>query len=148
MGHYEPPVKDTIIQTAATTPTEQLTSNPTMGTGHNEAYRNIGTAPQNHNNFPPRMTSRNGLFKNSPNSSRNRNTPTCFRCGEQGHTRHECKNRVYCTHCRSSEKACRKLTHNTPSPSNSHIPTGYHPTATPPPLTGNTPHKEHKLQTR
>ena len=69
MGHYEPPVNDTIIQTAATAPTEQLTSNRTMGMGHNEAYRNIGTAPQNHNNFPPRMTSRNGLFNNSPNSS-------------------------------------------------------------------------------
>ena len=90
------------------------------------------------------MTSHNGLFNNSPNSSGNRNTPTCFRCGEQGHMRHECRNRVFCSHCRSNshnQRACRKLTNNTPSPSNSHIPTGYHPTATPPSLIGNTPHQ-------
>ena len=54
--------------------------------------------------------------------------------------RHECKtDRVYCTHCRSpshNTRACRKHQNNTPSPTNSHIPAGYHPTATPPPLLG------------
>ena len=91
-----------------------------------------------------RTTSCNRLFNDSPNSSGNRNTPTCFRCGEQGHMRHECSNRVFCTHCRNnshSERTCRKLTNNTPGPSNSHIPTGYHPTATTPLLVGNTPHQ-------
>ena len=118
-----------------------------MGTGHNETWRNNGTITENHSNFPPQTTrtfGHNGLFNDSPNSSGNRNTPTCFGCGEQGHMWHECRNRVYCAHCRSnnhSEKACRKLTNNTPSPSNSHIPPGYHPTATPPPLIGNTPHQ-------
>ena len=62
MDRYELPAHNTIIQTTSTAPTGQLTSNPTTGTGRNEAWRNIGTAPQNHNNFPPRMTSRNGLF--------------------------------------------------------------------------------------
>ena len=122
-------------------------TNPTIGTGHNKAWRNNSANTQNHSNFPPcmtRMIGRNGLFNDSPNSSRNRNTPTCFRCGEQGHMQQECRTRVFCLHCRSnshSERACRKLTNSTPSSSNSHIPTGYHPTATPPQLTGNTPHQ-------
>ena len=33
-------------------------------------------------------------------------------------------------------KACRKHHNNAPSPTNSHIPAGYHPTTTPPPLMG------------
>ena len=84
---------------------------------------------------------RNG-FHNSPNSSDHRNGPTCYKCREQGHMRFECKvERVYCTYCRSPNhdiKACRKHQNNTPSPTGSHIPTGYHPTATPPPLLGAT----------
>ena len=38
-----------------------------------------------------------------------------------------------------SNRGCRKLT--TPSQTNSHIPTGYHLTATPPPLTGSAPYQ-------
>ena len=61
-----------------------------------------------------------------------------FRCGEQGPMRNECEiERVFCTYCKSfshSNRVCRKLTNSTPNPTNSHIPTGYHPTATPPPL--------------
>ena len=57
-----------------------------------------------------------------------------------GHMRLECsKERVFCTHCRSPNhdiKACRKHQNSTSSPTNSHSPTGYHPTATPPPLLG------------
>ena len=79
----------------------------------------------------------NSFHNNLPNSSDNRNGPTC---GEQGHMRLECsKERVFCTHCRTPNhdiKACRKYHNSTPSPTNSHIPTGYHPTATPPPLLG------------
>ena len=66
-------------------------TNLTIGMGHNEAWRNTGTNTQNHSSFPPHNTttfSGNGLFNDSPNSSGNRNTPTCFRCGEQGHMRH------------------------------------------------------------
>ena len=51
--------------------------------------------------------------------------------------RHDCTNRVFCNHCKSSghcDRTCRKLRNNTPSPTNSYIPTGYHPTATPLPL--------------
>ena len=95
--------------------------------------------------FPPHMTrptGHNRFFNDSPNSSNNRNAPMCFRCGEQGHMRHECGiNRVFCSYCKSSShsnRACRKLTNGTPSPNNSHIPMGYHPIATPPPLPGNT----------
>ena len=53
----------------------------------------------------------------------------------------DCKERVYCTYCRSANhdtKVCRKQRKNTPSPLNNHIPTGYHPTATPQPLIGTT----------
>ena len=34
----------------------------------------------------------------------------------------------------TDRRTCRKLRNNVPSPRNSHISTGYHPTATPPPL--------------
>ena len=147
MGCYKLLANDSIIQAASPAPTGQLTTNPTMGTGRNESWRNNGINTQIHSNFLPHMTrmfGHNGLFNDSPNSSGNRNTPTCFRCGKQGHIRHKCRNRVYCAHCRSnnhSEKECRKLTYNTPSPSNSHIPTGHHPTATLPLLIGNTAHQ-------
>ena len=53
--------------------------------------------------------------------------------------RMDCKERVFCTHCRTANhdtKACKKYHSNAPSPINSHIPAGYHPTATPPPLMG------------
>ena len=53
----------------------------------------------------------------------------------------ECIKRVFCNHCRSynyDSKACRKQYNNTPSPTHSQIATGYHPTATPPPLMGTT----------
>ena len=53
--------------------------------------------------------------------------------------RAECRERVFCNHCRSynhDTKACRKQHNNTPSPAHSQIATGYHPTATAPPLIG------------
>ena len=41
-------------------------------------------------------TSHNGLCNsNSPNSSDTRNSPTCFRCREQGHMRLGCRERVF-----------------------------------------------------
>ena len=53
--------------------------------------------------------------------------------------RGECRKRVFYNHCRSynhDTKACRKQHENTPSPAHSQIATGYHRTATPPPLMG------------
>ena len=53
--------------------------------------------------------------------------------------RGECRRKIFCNHCRSynhDTKACRKQHDNTPSPTHSQIATGYHPTATPPPLMG------------
>ena len=88
-----------------------------------------------------RPTSRSGFHNNSLNSSDTRNGPTCFKCGEQGHMRSECRERVFCTLCRTynhDTKACRKQHNNIPSPTNSHITAGYHLTATPPPLIGTT----------
>ena len=89
-----------------------------------------------------RPTGRNGLHNNGlPNSSDSRNGPTCFRCGEQGHMRAECRESVFCNHCKTynhDTKAYRKQHNNIPSPAHSQITTGYHPTATPPPLMGTT----------
>ena len=89
-----------------------------------------------------RPTGHNGLQNdNSPSPPDLRNGPTCFRCGEQGHMRAECRERVFCNHCRRynhDTKACIKQHNNIPSPTHSQIATGYHPTATPPPLMGTT----------
>ena len=55
--------------------------------------------------------------------------------------RAECRERVFCNHCRSynhDTKACWKQHNNILSPAHSQIATGYHPTATPPPLMGTT----------
>ena len=55
--------------------------------------------------------------------------------------RAECRERVFCNHCKTynhDTKACRKQHNNIPSPAHSQIATGYHPTATPPPLMGTT----------
>ena len=84
-----------------------------------------------------RPTGHSCFHNNSLNSSDTRNRLTCFKCGEQGHMRSECRERVFCTLCKTynhDTKACRKQHNNIPSPANSQITTGYHPTATPPPL--------------
>ena len=55
--------------------------------------------------------------------------------------RSDCRERVFCTLCRTHDhdtKVCRRQHNNIPSPANSHITAGYHPTATPPPLMGTT----------
>ena len=139
---YEPPMNDSIIQMAASALTDQLAMNTTRVTGHNELWRYnngtgtaTGTATHRTSTGP---TNRNGLHNNiSPNSSDNRNSPICFRFGEQGHMILACRERVFCDHCNSynhDTKACRKQYNNITSPANSQITTGYHPTATPPHL--------------
>ena len=118
-------------------------TNTISATGHNKPWRyNNGTNTAMHTKLQAHTTrpnSHNGFHNNSPNSSDNRIGSTCFRCGEQGHMRMDCKERVSCTHSMTANhdtKACRKYHNNTPSPMNSHSPAGYHPTATPPPLIG------------
>ena len=144
-NHYELPVNDSIIQGAGTTPMIHFTTSMTVSTGCNKPWRNTGTNAASQQIFQTCMTmmmDRNRLFNDSPNSSNNRNAPMCFRCGEQGHMRNKCVNRVFCSNCKSgnySNRTCRKLRSNVPSPTNSHIPTGYHPTATPPPLNEQNP---------
>ena len=98
-----------------------------------------------------RSTGHSSFQNNSPNSSDARNGPTYFKYGEQGHMRLEYRERVYCTLCRTHNhdtKACRKQ-HNIPSPTNSHLTTGYHPMATPPPLIETTmaPQQTHQMGT-
>ena len=112
---YEPPVNDSIIQGAASAPTDQFATNTTGVTSHNDPWRgnngtNTSTNTATHRTST-RPTGRNSLHSNiSPNSSDNRNGPTCFRCGEQGHMRSECRERVFCNNCKTYNhdmKACR-----------------------------------------
>ena len=139
---YEPPDNDPIIQGVGFAPTDQFATNTTSTTGHNDLWRRNSITRTATSTAPHRMstrpTSHNGLHNNnSPNSSDSRNSPTCFRCREQGHRRAECRERVFCNHCKTynhDTKACRKQHNNIPSPAHSQIATGYHPTATPPPL--------------
>ena len=126
----------------------------TEGTGHNEPWRynnGMNTATrQDTQTHMTRQPSCNNFQYNSPNSSDNRQGVTCYRCGELGHIKADCKEGVYCTNCRSANhdtKVCRKQRNNTPSPLNNHTPTGYHPTATPPPLIGTTTGRQPTQQT-
>ena len=99
---------------------------------HKHKLKHNQSQSSNHTNRSQQTTN-----DNSPNPPDLRNGPTCFRCGEQGHMRAECRERVFCNHCRSynhDTNACRKQYNNIPSPAHSQIATGYHPTATPPPL--------------
>ena len=140
---YEPPANDSIIQGAGSAPGGHFVTSTTGATGSNEPWRYnnrantaIHTNPQGCMTRPP---CHSGFHNNSPNSSDNRNRPTCFKCGEQGHMRMDFRERVFCTHCRMANhdtKACRKHHSNAPSPTISHIPAEHHPTATPPPLMG------------
>ena len=154
-NQYEPPVNDSIIQGAGSAPTDQFTTNAIGVTGRNDPWRcnnNTNTAINiASHRTSTRPTGRNGLRNNnSPNSLDTRNGPTCFRCGEQGHMRLECRERVFCNNCKTynhDTKACRKQHNNIPSPANSQITMGYHPTATPPPLIGTTPATQQAHQT-
>ena len=141
---YEPPENDSILQGATSSPADQFVTNATGTAGRHEPWRRNNTTNISSNTFNHRTTNgptgRNGLQTNNPSNPTDlRNGPTCFRCGEQGHMRGECRKRVFCNHCRSynhDTKACRKQHDNTQSPVHSQIATGYHPTVTPPPLMG------------
>ena len=141
---YDPPENDSILQGATSSPADQFATNATITAACYEPWRqnhatNISSNTSNHRTTT-RPTSHNGLRINNPSIPTDpRSRPTCFRCGEQGHMRGECRKRVFCNHCRSHNhdtKTCRKQHGNTPSPTHSQIATGYHPTATPPPLMG------------
>ena len=141
---YEPPENDSILQGATSSPADQFMTNATDTAGRNELWRrnnttNVGSNTFNHKTTT-RPTSRNSLQINNPSNPTDlRSGPTCFRCGEQGHMRGECRRKVFCNHCRSynhDTKACRKQHDSTPSPTHSQIATGNQPTVTPPPLMG------------
>ena len=143
---YEPPKNDSILQGATSSPVDQFATNATDVAGRNNPWRQNNATNTSSNTTNHRTTtrpnSRNGLQNDKPpNPSDPRNGLTCFGCREQGHMRAECRKRVFCNHCRSynhDTKACRKQHNNTLSPTHSQIATGYHPTATPPPLMGKT----------
>ena len=153
-NQYKPPVNDSIVQGAGSAPTGQFTTNATGTTDHNNPWRqNNGANTALHRTtqgHTTRPTGCSSFQNNSLNSSDGRNRPTCFKCGEQGHMRSDCRERVFCTLYRTynhETKACRRQHNNTPSPTNSHILAGYHPTATPPPLIGTTAATQQTHQT-
>ena len=80
-------------------------------------------------------TGHTGFLNESPQYPTQRNTVTCFRCGEQGHIRTSCEApSVYCNHCRTanhSTKACKGYGNNNNSPPNSNSSQGYHLTPSP-----------------
>ena len=129
---YEPPENDSIIQTASPLQTDQPTTSTTKPINRNTTWRhnnNVGTTVGTHRPMSVMATDK-------------RSGPICFRCGERGHLRFNCTERVFCDSCKTfnhSSQACRKQPDNTPSPTGSQIATGYHPAATPPPLINNQP---------
>ena len=136
---YEPPENDSIIQTASPLQTEQPATNTSKPINRNTTWRhnnNAGTTVGTH-----RTMSVLGMD--------NRSGPICFRCRERGHLRFNCTERVFCDYCKTynhNSRVCRKQPDNTPSPTGSQIAMGYHPTATPPPLTNSQPPNNQFLQ--
>ena len=91
-NHYEPPENDSIIQTTIQPQTSQLTTGTTGSASRNAPWRhinNMGTTVDNNTHRSATiLTSHHDSRRNtSPTISGNRNGPTCFRCGEQGHIR-------------------------------------------------------------
>ena len=114
-NHYEPPINDSLIQLAASTHTNQITTNTTRTTGPDTPWRHNDNTGTMTNTVRHRKatgpTSWNGLHNNiSPNCSDNRTGSTYFRCGEQGYMKSTCRERVFCDHCKTynhSTKACK-----------------------------------------
>ena len=92
---------------------------------HTTVYRTRATRATGHTGF-----------QNELSHYPQRNTITCYRCGEQGHIRTGCLvPEVYCSNCRTSNhgtRACRRYNNTNNSPPNSNSSPEYHPTAIPP----------------
>ena len=117
-NQYKPSENDSILQGTTSSPVDQFATNATNMPGHNEPWRHNNTTSTNSNTTNHRTAIRPN--ENPPNPPDLRNGPTCFRCGEQGHMRAECREKVFCNHCRSynhDTKACRKQYNNIPSSS-------------------------------
>ena len=123
-SQYEPPKNDSILQGPTSSQVDQFAANGTDVAGRNKPWRRNNATNTSSNTINHRTATRptghNRLQNdNPPNPSDPRNGPTCFRCGEQGHMRAECRKRVFCNHCRSynhGTKACRKQHNNYPEP--------------------------------
>ena len=103
---YEPPENDSILQGATLSPVDQFMTNEPDVPGRNKPWRQNNATNTSSNIVYHRTATRptdcSELHNdNPPNPSDPRNGPTCFRYGEQGHMRAECRKRVFCNHCRS-----------------------------------------------
>ena len=81
---------------------DQFATNATNIAARNEPWRHNNVTSTNSNTMnhraATRPTGRNRLQNdNSPSPPDLRNGPTCFRYGEQGHMRAECRERVFTT---------------------------------------------------
>ena len=88
---YEPPVNDSILQGATSSPVDQFVTNAIDVASHNELWRRNNATNTSSNTINNRPTNSRIQNDNSPNPPDLRNGPTCFRCGEQGHMRAECR---------------------------------------------------------
>ena len=97
---YEPSVNDSIVQRSV--PAGQFATNTTSTTGHNDPWRHNTGTHMNTNTTSHRTSTRPtghiGLHTdNLTNLSDTRNDPTCYRCGERGHRKLECREKVFCS---------------------------------------------------
>ena len=150
-NQYEPPANNSILQGALI---GRFTTNTTDTMDRNDPWRcNIGISTSTHRaaqDCATKPTSCSGYLNSSPNSSDTRNGTTCFKCGEQGHIRLQCRERVYCTLHGTHNygtKACRKQHNDILNPTSSHLTMGYNPTAMPQPLIGTTTTRQQTHQT-
>ena len=153
-NQYELPANNSTLQGASSALTGQFATNATDTIDRNDLWRcHIGISTATHRaaqDCVTRPTGHNSYQNSLPNSSDTRNGSTCFKCGEQGHMRLQCRERVCCTLCRTHNhvtKACRKQHNDIMSNTSSYLTMGYHPTATPPPLIGTTTTPQQTHQT-
>ena len=94
-NQYEPPANDSILQGAVAAPTDQFATNATGTTDRNDLWRhNSGINTARHTATQGRATRPTG-HKWFPDG---RNGLTCFKCGEQGHMRMDCREREFSAH--------------------------------------------------
>ena len=90
---YEPPENDSIIQTASPPQTDQPMTSTTKSINRNTPWRHNSNTGTTVGTVTHKTT--------SITTTDNRSGPICFRCGERGHLRFNCTERVFCDFCKT-----------------------------------------------